>query len=201
MGILSTLIRRPFSPRVQAKGALGMIMRLCVWLVLLAPMTLTAQPREYQVKAAFVYNFAQFVLWPTTAFTNTAQPFEIGILGDNPFGKSLEETVKGETINGRQIVIVESSRIEKLAGCQILFITKSASAHLDDIFQKLDSKPVLTVSEDPNFLQHGGIINLYRDGPKVHFEINPDAAEKSGLKLGSELLSVGKVVHPNSTPK
>jgi len=179
----------------------GAMARWCVLLVFFAPSTLRAQPREYQIKAAFVYNFAQFVLWPETAFTNATQPFQIGILGENPFGKALEETVKGEAIKGHPITVVESSHIEKLSGCQIIFVSKSAAAHPDDIFQKRDSRPVLTVSQDPDFIQHGGIINLYRDGAKIHFEINPDAAEKSGLKLGSELLSVGKVVHPTPTSK
>ena len=198
MAILSLLGRCRPCPRTNAGWRLG---RWCVLLVLFAPSILLAQSREYQVKAAFVYNFAQFVMWPETAFTNTTQPFQIGVLGENPFGKSLEETVKGETIKGRPIIVVESPRIEKLAGCQILFVSKSALAHAEDIFQKLDSKPVLTVSEDPGFIQQGGIINLYRDGGKVHFQINPDAAEKNGLKLGSELLSVGKIVHSDSTTK
>lgn len=201
MAILNPLPRQRLFPRTKADWMPSVIMCWCALFFLFSPMALFAQSKEYQIKAAFVYNFAQFVLWPSTAFTNSSQSFEIGILGDNPFGKSLEETVKGETIKGRPITIVESSRIEKLAGCQILFISKSAASHLDEIFQKLDSKPILTVSEDPGFLQHGGIINLYRDGSKVHFEINPDAAEKSGLKLGSELLSVGKVVHPETTTK
>jgi hypothetical protein len=162
---------------------------------------LNAQSREYQIKAAFLYNFAQFVLWPTNAFTNASQPFQIGILGDNPFGKALEETVHGETIQGHQIVIVQSSHAEKLADSQILFVNKSAVAHLNDILPKLDSRPVLTVSEDPHFLQQGGIVNFYRDGPKVRFEINPDAADKNGLKLGSELLSVAKIIHPEAATK
>ena len=201
MAILS-LIHRGFNLRTDADGMLGVVMRWCVLLVFLfAPSTLHAQSKEYQIKAAFVYNFAQFVQWPSAAFTNASQPFEIGILGDNPFGKSLEETVKGETIKGRQIILVESSRIEKLAGCQILFVSKAASSHAEEIFQKLDSKPVLTVSEDPGFLQHGGIINLYREGSKVRFEINQDAAEKNGLKLGSELLSVGKIVRADPATK
>ena len=201
MDLLNALTRSRWLPQSKAGWTIGNIARGCVLLVLWAPSFLHAESREYQIKAAFVYNFAQFVLWPTSAFTNTAQPFQIGILGDNPFGKSLEETVKGEAINGHPINIVESSHVEKLEGCQIIFVSKSAVAHLDDVFAKLDSKPVLTVSEDPGFIQHGGIINLTRDGGKVHFEINPDAAEKSGLKLGSELLSVGKVVHPNSATK
>ncbi len=174
----------------------------CVLLLLFAPSTLFAQStREYQIKAAFLFNFAQFVLWPATVFTNNTQPFQIGVLGDNPFGKALEETVRGETIQGRPIVIVQSSHAEKLAGCQILFVNKSEAAHFGDVFSKLDSKPVLTVSEDPGFIQHGGVINFYRDGPKVRFELNPDAAEKNGLKLGSDLLSVGKIVHSEAPTK
>src|SRR6185437_1818879 len=107
----------------------------------------------------------------------------------------LEEIVHGETIQGRQIVIVHSSHVEKLAGCQMLFVCKSEAGHLGEVFQKLDSKPVLTVSEDAAFIRHGGIINFYREGSKIRFEINPDAADKNGLKLSSQLLSVGKIVH------
>jgi hypothetical protein len=201
MGILSAFIRCQAFLRINVGAMLNVLVRLCLPVALFAPLALNAQSKEYQIKAAFVYNFAQFVLWPPGAFTNSAQPFQIGVLGENPFGKSLEETVQGETIKGHPITIVQSTHVEKLAGSQIIFVSKSATAHLDDLFQKLDSKPVLTISEDPNFIQHGGIINLTRDGGKIHFEINPDAAEKNGLKLGSELLSVGKVVHSNSATK
>jgi len=168
---------------------------LCVFLFLCVPSSLRAESKEYQVKAVFLYNFAQFVLWPATAFTNASEPFQIGVLGNSPFDKALEETVRGETIQGRQIVVVHASHVEKVAGCQVLFVCKSEAGHLNQVFQKLDSKPVLTVSEDASFIQHGGIINFYREGPKVRFEINPDAADKNGLKLGSQLLSVGKIVH------
>jgi hypothetical protein len=169
---------------------------LGVCLFLLVPPSLRAESKEYQIKAAFLFNFAQFVLWPATAFTNTSEPFQIGVLGDSRFDNALQETVRGETIQGRPIVIVQSSQVEKLAACQILFICKSEAGHFDDVFQKLDSKPVLTVSEDAGFIRHGGIINFYREGPKVRFEINPEAADKNGLKLGSQLLGVGKIVHP-----
>jgi hypothetical protein len=163
---------------------------------MITPSLRAAESKEYQIKAAFLFNFAQFVLWPATAFTNASEPFQIGVLGDSRFDNALEEIVQGETIQGRQIIIVKSSHVEKLAACQILFVCKSEAGHFDDVFQKLDSKPVLTVSEDASFIRHGGIINFYRDGPKVRFEINPDAADKTGLKLGSQLLRVGKIVHP-----
>jgi hypothetical protein len=170
-------------------------------LVLLAPFPLQAQTKEYQVKAAFLYNFAQFVLWPETAFTNSTQPFQIGVLGDNPFGKALEEIVHGETIQGHPITIVQSSSLEKLSGSQIVFVCKSQVSHFGDVVFKLDAKPVLTVSEDANFIQRGGMINFYREGAKIRFEINPDAADKKGLKLGSELLSLGKIVHADKAAK
>jgi hypothetical protein len=176
---------------LKGRGRIGFF----AFLLLFTPSAGRAQSKEYQVKAAFLYNFAQFVLWPATAFTNSSEPFQIGILGENPFGKALEEMVQGETIQGRPIKVVESTHVERLAGCQILFISKSEAAHFNEVFSKLESRPVLTVSEDPGFIQHGGIVNFYRDGPKVRFEINPDAAGKNGLKVGSELLAVGKISH------
>jgi len=192
MAVLIASTRRRPSPRIAVEWM------LIAFLVLLAPFSLRAQSKEYQIKAAFLYNFAQFVLWPETAFTNTDEPFRIGVLGDNPFGKALEEIVHGEKIQGRPIEIVESSSAEKMAGCQIVFVSKSQVPHFGDVSSKLDSKPVLTVSEDAGFIKRGGIINFYRDGTKVRFEINPDAADKKGLKLGSELLSLGRIVRPEA---
>jgi hypothetical protein len=202
MAVLSASeCRRPLLARWWSRFALSGRTGLCALLMFLAVPSSHGETKEYQIKAAFLYNFAQFALWPATAFTNTNEPFQIGVLGENPFGKSLEETIRGETIQGRQIVIVESSQVEKLVGCQILFVCKSEAAHLNDVFTKLDSKPVLTVSEDPAFIPHGGTINFYREGAKVRFEINPDAASKNGLKLSSELLRVGKIIHPEAPSK
>jgi hypothetical protein len=213
MAVLGTSVARGLSVRAGARsplaGVAGFWSRLgpkgrivlFAFLIWFTPWLSSAQSKEYQVKAAFLYNFAQFVLWPATAFTNASEPFRIGVLGENPFGKALEEMVRGETIQGRPIQIVESSKIEKLAGCQILFISKSEVARFNEVFSKLDSRPVLTVSEAPGFLQQGGVVNFYRDGPKVRFEINPEAAGKNGLKLGSELLAVGKITHADTGAK
>jgi hypothetical protein len=174
---------------------------LGVLLLLTAPAVLRAESREYEVKAAFLYNFAQFVVWPESAFTNAGEPFQIGVLGENPFGGDLEETVRGETIHGRQMVVKQSNHAEDLAGCQIVFVSKAEAGHWSEVVSQLGSKPVLTVSESAGFAQHGGIVNFYREGGKVRFEINLEAAEKSGLKLSSELLALGRIVHPESPPK
>ncbi|MDB4793600.1 YfiR family protein [Methylacidiphilales bacterium] len=153
-----------------------------------------AQSKEYQIKAAFLFNFAQFVQWPATAFPETDAPFCIGILGDDPFGDVLEDMIQGETINHHKLVVHRSARFEDLEDCQLIFISKSEAAQLPDILSKLDSKPILTVSEIDSFAENGGAIDFYLQGNKVRFEINPSSAQRCGLKISSQLLSLGKIV-------
>lgn len=150
--------------------------------------------KEYQIKAAFLFNFAQFVEWPSAAFADASAPISIGVLGDDPFGPVLEQTVQGETINHRKLIIQRSQRVADLKGCHLVFISKSERARLPDIFDSLGSSSALTVSETENFARRGGIINFYLDGNKVRFEINADAAQRKGIKISSQLLKLGKVV-------
>ena len=161
----------------------------------------SAQSKEYQIKAAFLYNFAQFVDWPSAAFANTNAPFNIGILGDDPFDGALDETIQDETVNGHKITAVRSQRIEDLNNCQIIFVCKSEKKRVAEILTELDSKPILTVSEIDGFAQHGGGINFFLAGPKVRFEINPGAAQNDGLKISSQLLSLGKIVQSSGGDK
>ena len=120
----------------------------CFWLCLLAmvPLKSQAQTKEYEIKAAFLFNFAQFVDWPATAFTNTDTPFSIGILGSDPFGAALEATVEGETIKNHRIIIERAKRIADLKNCQLIFISKSEEKQLAKIFSALDDRTVLTIS-------------------------------------------------------
>jgi len=155
-----------------------------------------AVPKEYQLKAAFLFNFAQFAEWPRTAFTNTDSPLCIGVLGENPFGKALEETVQGETIHGHKLAVRHSRQIEDLKDCQMIFISKSEKSRTAEILSTLRSHPVLSVSEIEGFARRGGVINFYLDGNKVRFEINPAIAQREGLKMSSQLLSLGKIVQP-----
>jgi len=152
--------------------------------------------REYQIKAAFLYNFIQFVKWPGTTFSSSDAPFCIGILGDDPFGSTLDDTIQGEAIDGHRLTIMRSPRIEELMGCQMIFVSRSEEGHVDEILSKLSSKAVLTVSEVPNFANEGGDINFYISSEKIRFEINPQAARQAGLKVSSQLLALGKIVAP-----
>jgi hypothetical protein len=172
--------------------------RTWLWVCLLAfaPWPARAESREYQIKAAFLVNFMQFVTWPTNAFASEDTPFCVGVLGDDPFGPALEQTVQGETVNHRKIVVQHWQRIEDCKGCQMVFVSRSEEKNLPAILASLDSGPVLTVSEMRGFARSGGIINFYLEGKKVRFEINPTVAQRDKLKLSAQLLNLGKIVEP-----
>jgi hypothetical protein len=150
--------------------------------------------KEYQLKAAFLYNFAQFVKWPSGSFPSSDAPFCIGVLGDDPFGSALEETVQGEAIDSHKLKVMHGQSFEDLKDCQLIFICKSEEDHLSEILVKLDSKPILTVSDINSFALNGGTIDFYLQGGRVRFEINPASAQRRGLKISSQLLSLGKIV-------
>jgi hypothetical protein len=152
------------------------------------------ESKEYELKAAFLFNFAQFVKWPPESFANSAAPFCIGILGDDPFGAALDETVQGETIDNHRLTVVRSQRIEDLEACQMIFVSRSEEGHVGEVLSELDSKPILTVSDVESFAEDGGDIDFYLSDGKVRFEINPQAALRCGLKISSQLLSLGKIV-------
>lgn len=163
-------------------------------LLALAPAGAKAQSKEYQVKAAFLFNFAQFVQWPDTVFASSDSPFCIGILGDDPFGKALDETIRGETIQGHKMTIQRARQVIDLKNCQIIFVSKSEKSKVPEILAAVGSRPVLTVGDVPGFARNGGGINFFLEGGKVRFEINSDATKTSGLRFDPQLLSLGRIV-------
>ena len=153
-----------------------------------------AQSKEYQLKAAFLFNFAEFVKWPPDSFPSPTAPFVIGILGDDPFGPALDETIRGEAINNHRLTVVRAQRIEDLKDCQMIFVCQSEQDSVVEILSQLGSRPILTVSEVDSFARNGGDIDFYLSDGKVRFEINPTSAQRCGLKISSQLLSLGKIV-------
>lgn len=152
--------------------------------------------REYPVKAIFIRNFIQFVEWPDTFFQDASAPLVIGVLGNDPFGDALDKAIRGERVKNRPLVVKRSRRLEELKSCHVLFISRSEEDWLDQILEALagGSGGVLTIGETDGFARRGGIINLFLQDNKVRFEINKDAADRSGLKISSHLLSLAKLV-------
>jgi hypothetical protein len=155
-------------------------------------------PTEYEMKALFLYNFAKFVEWPRDAAGTTNAPFVIGVLGEDPFGDVLDETLRGKTVGGRTVVVRRFMRAKDARVCQMVFVSASEHRHLRSIFDSLRGAKVLTVGETPDFALQGGIINFTLQDNRVHFEINVEAAQSAGLKISSKLLSLARIVGANS---
>jgi hypothetical protein len=149
---------------------------------------------EYKLKAAFLYNFAKFISWPTNAFSATNTPLTIGVLGNDPFGPLLKDTVEGKTVNGRSILLRPLKRDEQPTGCHILFISRSEKERIPSILAGVEGQSILTVSEVDRFAHAGGMINFLVVSENVRFEINMQTAERAGLRVSSKLAGVGIVV-------
>ena len=150
---------------------------------------------EYAVKAAFLYNFAKFVEWPGDAFSGTASPIVICVLGEDPFGDSLR-SLKGKSVNGRPLVIRYAATIEELDRCHLLFVSSSEKANLTKILQATKYLSLLTVGDTNGFARDGGIINMVKEESRIGIEVNLEAAQRSRLKISSKLLALSKIVKP-----
>lgn len=157
------------------------------------------KPSEYQVKAAYLYNFGRFVEWPPKVTASKSDPFTVCILGQDPFGSTLDATLSGATVGGKNVVARRISNPEESVHCQILFLSALEGGKLKRTIEMLEKEPVLTVSDIPQFCQRGGMIQFVLDGNNVRFEVNLTAAQRAGLALSSELLKVATVVRRDPT--
>jgi hypothetical protein len=155
-----------------------------------------ASPQEHQVKAVFLFNFAQFVEWPTNAFAEAQAPLVIGVLGDDPFGAYLDETVRGERVNNRKLVVRRFRRVEEIQSCHVLFISPSEAERLEQILAALKGRPILTVSDAEGFSRRGGMIRFVTEKNKIRLKINPEAAKAARLTISSKLLRPSDIVSP-----
>jgi YfiR/HmsC-like len=151
-------------------------------------------PTEYQIKAAFIYNFAKFVEWPSLAGTDLNLPIVVGILGEDPFGQDIEGVINGKTSNGRRLVIKRFSNLQSLAPCHILFVSSSQRNNLRQVFAAVAGSDVLTVGESDRFAESGGVIHFTMIEGKVRLIINHAAAERAGLRISAKLLSLAHVI-------
>jgi hypothetical protein len=168
-----------------------------VAVLLLSGLAASAQSpvsREYRIKAAFLFNFARFVEWPSGAPAPPGAPLRIGILGADPFGTALDDIVQGESIQGRPLRIVRSPRLADLRDCQIIFVSPTEAGRMNEIIADLRGTHALTVGDADAFATEGGMIGFYLEGNKVRFAIDVGAANRAGLRISSQLLRLGKIV-------
>lgn len=152
---------------------------------------------ENQIKAVFLFNFAQFVEWPEEVLPEVDSPIIIGILGKDPFGPYLEETIRGEQVNGHPLQIQRYSNVKQIKNCHILFIHPSLTPRLDNILKALKDKNILTVSDGSNFTKQGGMIRFATDSNKIKLHVNLTAVKASDITISSKLLRLSEIVDGN----
>ena len=170
------------------------------------PESQSAQYKEYEVKAAFMYNFLKFVDWPEEKTAKTGSQIVICIIGQDPFGGAAD-ILKDKKVEERNVVLKRieglqqlkdaadaNGQMDALKKCHLLFICKSEQKNTKEIIEFVTSSGVLTVSDTQGFLEAGGIVNFVIEDNKVRFDINLTASEKSGLKIRSQLLRLAKKV-------
>jgi hypothetical protein len=149
---------------------------------------------EYSVKLGFLYNFTKFVEWPPDSFRDPGAPLVICIVGHDPFRQDLEAELRTRKVRDHPIEVRTQTPNDKLSICHVVFVPVMEKNQSDRILRGLQGSRTLTVGETEGFAVLGGIINLTVEDNKVHFEINRLAAERAGLKIGSQLLSIAKIV-------
>jgi hypothetical protein len=201
-----TCLKRPRSrpPAAESKAsAFGRRQPAHCWALMIGVLLLlggpTAKaadvvPSEQQVKAAFLLNFAKYVDWPAQAFAATNSPFVVGVMGESRLDGELQKMVEGKSVNGRPMVLKHVMEDADLASCQILFICINHQNRVAETVVKLKNASVLTVGEDDEFLDNGGMINLATRGRKVRLEISLAPARQAGLTISSKLLSTAELV-------
>jgi len=156
-----------------------------------------AAPTEYQVKAAFLYSFAKFVQWPDDAFGKPEGPFVVGVLGDDPFGAVLDQTLEGKTVLNRPVVIKRFGKVEDVQA-QILFVGASERRDLARVLKVLRGRAILSAGETEGFAENGGIVGFKTQDRRVRFEINLARAEEARLRISSQLLKLATIVSSRS---
>ena len=153
-----------------------------------------SKPTEYEVEAAYLSNFGKFIDWPARPGVGPNEPFNVCVLGPDPFGALLDGALKGEAINGAPMTARRVAVPEDTANCRVVFVSSSKDAQLKGILETLGTSGVLTVSDMTGFTRRGGMIQFVLDGERVRFEINLAAAKRAGLNLSSQLLKLAVAV-------
>jgi len=157
-------------------------------------MAAAAPVSEYQLKAVFLFNFAQFVEWPASAFPQTSAPFVIGVLGKDPFGADLDDVVRGEAVNGHPLAVQRYQNVGEVRDCQILFIPAAEFGHVGELLARLKGRSVLTVTDADEGPQRGVMIGLITQDRQIRLRIDVEAAKVASLTISSKLLRPAEIV-------
>jgi hypothetical protein len=177
----------------RLRPAFALLAVLALWLCPCAAVAQSAADTEQQMKAGFIYNFALFVEWPSNVFKTDASPLIVCIAGDQDTFRAFEH-LKTKKIKDRPVTVHPYSDTAPGNFCQIIYIPTTSKSAAANFLKQVSGPGVLTIGDAEGFSGLGGIITFYREGNKLRFEINTDAAQRAGLKLSSQLLKLAKIV-------
>ena len=150
--------------------------------------------KEYDRRAACLYKLVDFVDWPPQAFPDAQSPFVIGVLGADPFGKTLDEMVQNEVVKNRKVVVQRYASVADIKSCHILFISQSEDKRLEEVLLALKGKNILTVGDTENFAVRGGVLRFRTERNTLRLRINLEAAKAASLTMSSKLLHIADLV-------
>src|SRR5260370_4289183 len=187
---------RPISPGGKPGRTAAFRLRLTVvvlvWALVGFPCSWAQRPKpsDYQVKAAYLYNFGRYVEGPSELTTAKSGPFTIRVLGEDPFGSTLDATLAGETIAGKNVIAKRISTPQESVNCQIVFLSAAEAGRLNKIMEGLDKMAVLTVSDIPPVSQHGCMIQFVLERKRVPFEVQLISPQHAPPPLSFALLQL-----------
>ena len=159
--------------------------------------------QEDTIKAIYSFKFGKFSEWPESKLRASETRLNFCILGENPFTRVALDAIEGKSVKGRKLQIKNYPRgllsEDALDACHIVYVGQSEQLRQKSIIKSLANKPILTVSDITGFSQSGGMITLVKTGQQVHFEINPDAIARAGLRISSKLLELAKVIYEENS--
>jgi hypothetical protein len=170
-----------------------LLVALALFLAGAPPGNAAESPSEYQVKAAYLYNFAKFIHWPDSSFSDAKAPLIIGVLGKNPFNGELNQLIS-RTVRNRPIEIKHFKTVKDVFNCHLLYISPSGASELDETLKVLGTKPIITVGEDNKFARQGGVIQFVTKRGRLRFIFNLEITKANDIKVDSQLLSLAAEV-------
>jgi hypothetical protein len=156
---------------------------------------------EYQLKAAFLFNFAKFVSWPPDAFQSDKAPISLCVFRHDPFGGALDQVIREKAINNRELLARRIKDLPELKACQLVFVSETEERQLPEILSSLKGASALVVGESADFAERGGAIQFFLENNKLRFAVNVDAIQRARLQASSKLLALARIVHDSGHPK
>jgi hypothetical protein len=181
-----------------------MLVFLALFLTPVCPSLVSAQsaaPTEYEIKAAFLLNFAKFIDWPSNAFADAQSPIDVCIFRNDPFRGALDEIIRGKNINSRELLARRINEFPGLKACHLVFVSEVEDNRLPEILDSLKGTSAVVVGEGEGFAARGGCIQFFVENNKMRFAINVDAVQRARLTVSSKLLALAKIVHDPGNPK